>query len=239
MTASALPRGAENATSRAEYRGARAAALPLLLLSLLLGQAARPAASQSSAAPRRLLATETLGNPFISQLTRTLTRLPRGRVNARPPPTSQCTRKLIGAQYFIAGFLAAGLTYYDPRDWLSPRDFAGHGTWCAGAAAGNGPVSFGSLNSAGVVVVKSASNYGPPPFHPLSTAPSPTLALLPHCWRQVRPQAKYCKYGSLDTVWVAWRMVVCLYGGGVSNDEKQQRWHAAKAWRAYSECDAG
>ncbi|CAI7828562.1 unnamed protein product [Closterium sp. NIES-53] len=154
----------------------------------------------------------------------------------------KCTRKLIGAQYFIAGFLAAGLKYYDPNDWLSPRDVAGHGTWCAGAAAGNGPVAFGTLNSvnlgssygaapraflaaykvswystayngrvitdsdilaavdtavadgvdvlslslggmdpadtyfddlgyldahlAGVVVVKSASNYGPPPFHP-------------------------------------------------------------------------
>ncbi|CAI5514341.1 unnamed protein product [Closterium sp. Naga37s-1] len=249
----------------------------------------------------------------------------------------KCTRKLIGAQYFIAGFLAAGLTYYDPKDWLSPRDLAGHGTWCAGAAAGNGPVAFGTLNSvnlgssygaapraflaaykvswystayggraitdsdiyaavdtavadgvdvlslslggmdpsdtyfddlgyldahlAGVVVVKSASNYGPPPFHPslyraisnfspffltvgassisrrynasltlgngtviygngfgglwVPTPPSSTrLKFL------LRATAKYCKYGSLDPVWVAWRMVVCLYGGGVSNDEK-------------------
>ncbi|CAI7841044.1 unnamed protein product [Closterium sp. NIES-53] len=38
------------------------------------------------------------------------------------------TRKLIGAQYFIAGFLAEGLTYNDPKDWLSPRDANGHGT---------------------------------------------------------------------------------------------------------------
>ncbi|CAI5463594.1 unnamed protein product [Closterium sp. Yama58-4] len=89
----------------------------------------------------------------------------------------KCTRKLIGAQYFIAGFLAAGLTYYDPKDWLSPRDVAGHGTWCAEAdllrlsfppflpyppisraAAGNGPVSFGSLNS-----VFLSSSYGVTP----------------------------------------------------------------------------
>ncbi|CAI5973461.1 unnamed protein product [Closterium sp. NIES-64] len=33
-------------------------------------------------------------------------------------------------------------------DWLSPRDAAGHGTWCAGAAAGNSGVSFGQAGTA-------------------------------------------------------------------------------------------
>ncbi|CAI5942594.1 unnamed protein product [Closterium sp. NIES-64] len=505
MTASALPRGAENATSARSTAAHALRLLPLLLLSLLLGQAARPAASQSSAAPRRLLATETLGNPVyivrlkensvaaeirgdgnngngrngggnggangrngqrqkidrnsqrvkdhVSRVKAQHARVARGAgvpdsdvlysyaystnglaarlskeqkraleadpevayvqeskirkldvldspnflnlpntlwkankaakltaagegtvvgvvdtgiwpehpsfqdqaTNPYPDPPAtwtgkcqttsdfpKCTRKLIGAQYFIAGFLAAGLTYYDPRDWLSPRDLAGHGTWCAGAAAGNGPVSFGSLNSvslgssygvapraflaaykvswystkyngrvitdsdilaavdtavadgvdvlslslggmdpsdtyfddlgyldahlAGVVVVKSASNYGPPPFHPSlyrsisnfspffltvgassisrrynasltlgngtviygngfgglnmgANTPLIDAAKIPAAGYDAS-KAKYCKYGSLDTVWVAWRMVVCLYGGGVSNDEK-------------------
>ncbi|CAI5523188.1 unnamed protein product [Closterium sp. Naga37s-1] len=505
MTASALPRGAENATSARSTAAHALRLLPLLLLSLLLGQAARPAASQSSAAPRRLLATETLGNPVyivrlkensvaaeiggdgnngngrngggngganggngqrqkidrnsqrvkdhVSRVKAQHARVARGAgvpdsdvlysyaystnglaarlskeqkraleadpevayvqeskirkldvldspnflnlpntlwkankaakltaagegtvvgvvdtgiwpehpsfqdqaTNPYPDPPAtwtgkcqttsdfpKCTRKLIGAQYFIAGFLAAGLTYYGPRDWLSPRDLAGHGTWCAGAAAGNGPVSFGSLNSvslgssygvapraflaaykvswystkyngrvitdsdilagvdtavadgvdvlslslggmdpsdtyfddlgyldahlAGVVVVKSASNYGPPPFHPSlyrsisnfspffltvgassisrrynasltlgngtviygngfgglnmgANTPLIDAAKIPAAGYDAS-KAKYCKYGSLDTVWVAWRMVVCLYGGGVSNDEK-------------------
>ncbi|CAI5526748.1 unnamed protein product, partial [Closterium sp. Naga37s-1] len=331
----------------------------------------------------------------------------------------KCTRKLIGAQYFIAGFLADGLTYNDPKDWLSPRDANGHGTYapagnsrgiprdlqspgslaipppsfpfpapqqaparspsgpqqvpalcpsarptasCAAyklsqpfgslpvcppfpipsAAAGTGPVSFGSINSvglgssygvapraflamykvawysaayggqviseadvvaavdtavadgvdvlllslggmdtsetyvtdlpyldthlAGVVVVKAAGNFGPPPFHPSlyraisnfspffltvgassisrrynvsltlgngtvlygngfggasmgANTPLIDAAKIPAAGYDAST-AKYCKYGSLSTTWVAWRMVVCLYGGGVSNDEK-------------------
>ncbi|GJP35319.1 hypothetical protein CLOM_g19822 [Closterium sp. NIES-68] len=63
-------------------------------------------------------------------------------------PSSACSNKLIGARYFAAGFQSENgrpdLTY----DWLSPRDAAGHGTWCAGAAAGNFGVTLGSAGKA-------------------------------------------------------------------------------------------
>ncbi|CAI5475698.1 unnamed protein product [Closterium sp. Yama58-4] len=59
-----------------------------------------------------------------------------------------CSNKLIGARYFVSGFQSENgrpdLTY----DWLSPRDAAGHGTWCAGAAASNSGVSFGQAGTA-------------------------------------------------------------------------------------------
>ncbi|CAI5458907.1 unnamed protein product [Closterium sp. Yama58-4] len=52
---------------------------------------------------------------------------------------SRCNRKLIGARYFLKGYeaeygkLARG-------EFRSARDAGGHGTWCAGAAAGNAGV---------------------------------------------------------------------------------------------------
>ncbi|CAI5949491.1 unnamed protein product [Closterium sp. NIES-64] len=48
----------------------------------------------------------------------------------------RCNNKVIGARAFYAAFGSPSLQ----NDWLSPRDGNGHGTWCAGAAAGN-PVS--------------------------------------------------------------------------------------------------
>ncbi|CAI5537526.1 unnamed protein product [Closterium sp. Naga37s-1] len=48
----------------------------------------------------------------------------------------RCNNKVIGARAFYAAFGSPSLQ----NDWLSPRDSSGHGTWCAGAAAGN-PVS--------------------------------------------------------------------------------------------------
>ncbi|GJP29161.1 hypothetical protein CLOM_g17025 [Closterium sp. NIES-68] len=51
-----------------------------------------------------------------------------------------CNRKLIGARYFSAGFKSAYGSINLAGDWLSPRDADGHGTWCAGAAAGNSNV---------------------------------------------------------------------------------------------------
>ncbi|CAI7841042.1 unnamed protein product, partial [Closterium sp. NIES-53] len=119
---------------------------------------------------------------------------------------------------------------------------------------------------AGVVVVKAAGNFGPPPFHPSlyraisnfspffltvgassiscrynvsltlgngtvlygngfggasmgANTPLIDPAKIPAAGYDAST-AKYCKYSSLSTTWVAWRMVVCLYGGGVSNDEK-------------------
>ncbi|CAI5490098.1 unnamed protein product [Closterium sp. Naga37s-1] len=48
----------------------------------------------------------------------------------------RCNNKVIGARAIYAAFGSPSLQ----SNWLSPRDGNGHGTWCAGAAAGN-PVS--------------------------------------------------------------------------------------------------
>ena len=46
-------------------------------------------------------------------------------------PSSSCNKKLIGARFFIDGFVAAGGLLDGTRDWVSPRDNLGHGSWCA------------------------------------------------------------------------------------------------------------
>ncbi|CAI5963542.1 unnamed protein product, partial [Closterium sp. NIES-65] len=48
-----------------------------------------------------------------------------------------CTNKLIGAQVFNAGFRQRFRAESNVVDYSSARDSNGHGTWCAGAAAGN------------------------------------------------------------------------------------------------------
>ncbi|CAI5488395.1 unnamed protein product [Closterium sp. Naga37s-1] len=48
-----------------------------------------------------------------------------------------CTNKLIGAQVFNAGFRQRFKAESTVVDYSSARDSNGHGTWCAGAAAGN------------------------------------------------------------------------------------------------------
>ncbi|CAI7830744.1 unnamed protein product, partial [Closterium sp. NIES-54] len=48
-----------------------------------------------------------------------------------------CTNKLIGAQVFNAGFRQRFKAESTTVDYSSARDSNGHGTWCAGAAAGN------------------------------------------------------------------------------------------------------
>ncbi|CAI6012556.1 unnamed protein product [Closterium sp. NIES-65] len=45
--------------------------------------------------------------------------------------------KVIGTKAFYAGFQQSSGKPVLTNDWLSPRDADGHGTWCAGAAAGN------------------------------------------------------------------------------------------------------
>ena len=55
-------------------------------------------------------------------------------------PASACNSKLIGAKFFAKGAMATGPLDL-AADWLSPRDAAGHGTWCAGASAGAANVS--------------------------------------------------------------------------------------------------
>jgi hypothetical protein len=46
-----------------------------------------------------------------------------------------CNQKLIGAQYFVQGRLAV-LTVPD-YEYLSPRDYGGHGTHTSSTAGGN------------------------------------------------------------------------------------------------------
>jgi len=48
---------------------------------------------------------------------------------------SDCNQKLIGAQYFVAGH--GGPDSIIPEEYLSPRDFDGHGSHTASTAAGN------------------------------------------------------------------------------------------------------
>ncbi|CAI5975608.1 unnamed protein product, partial [Closterium sp. NIES-65] len=59
------------------------------------------------------------------------------------PTTSDfaCNNKIIGGGIFRAGFESeyGGQGPHDD-EWASPRDSDGHGTWCAGAAAGNSGV---------------------------------------------------------------------------------------------------
>ncbi len=67
---------------------------------------------------------------------------------------SNCSQKIIGAQYFNAGWGGnAGIDEQLPWEYNSPRDFGGHGTHTASTAGGNanvpatGPaVSFGSIS---------------------------------------------------------------------------------------------
>ncbi|CAI5498180.1 unnamed protein product [Closterium sp. Naga37s-1] len=49
----------------------------------------------------------------------------------------RCNNKVIGAKAFYSGFQQSSGKPVLTKDWLSPRDADGHGTWCAGAAAGN------------------------------------------------------------------------------------------------------
>ncbi|WP_280154222.1 S8 family serine peptidase [Piscinibacter sp. XHJ-5] len=51
-------------------------------------------------------------------------------------PATMCNNKLIGAQFFNAGFLAFGKPLW-PTDYIGPRDMDGHGTHTASTAGGN------------------------------------------------------------------------------------------------------
>ncbi|CAI5527310.1 unnamed protein product [Closterium sp. Naga37s-1] len=63
-----------------------------------------------------------------------------------------CSKKIIGARYFAEGLVASGGSVDPSTEYLSPRDASDHGTWCAGAAAGNpvkvsgGGVQFGTAS---------------------------------------------------------------------------------------------
>ncbi|KAL1213019.1 Subtilisin-like protease SBT3.3 [Cardamine amara subsp. amara] len=53
--------------------------------------------------------------------------------------STNCNKKLIGAKYFIKGFLAAnkGFNFTKSPDYISARDFNGHGTHVASIAGGS------------------------------------------------------------------------------------------------------
>ncbi|CAI5508036.1 unnamed protein product, partial [Closterium sp. Naga37s-1] len=73
------------------------------------------------------------------------------------PTTSDfaCNKKIIGGGVFHAGFKSRysdGLNL--TLNWLSPRDSDGHGTWCAGAAAGNSGVSLPGWGTVSGVAAK-------------------------------------------------------------------------------------
>ncbi|CAI5963517.1 unnamed protein product [Closterium sp. NIES-65] len=53
-------------------------------------------------------------------------------------PATACSGKLVGGGSFRAALEAGGTRIDWTREYASPRDAVGHGTWCAGAAAGNG-----------------------------------------------------------------------------------------------------
>jgi subtilisin family serine protease len=53
---------------------------------------------------------------------------------------SHCNQKLIGAQYFVEGRLASS-TPIPPYEYLSPRDYSGHGTHTASTAGGNAGIA--------------------------------------------------------------------------------------------------
>ncbi|CAI5502594.1 unnamed protein product [Closterium sp. Naga37s-1] len=59
-------------------------------------------------------------------------------VRTRDFPASRCTRKLVGARFFSRAYEAQGGVVDTQYDFRSPRDADGHGTWCAGTAAGTG-----------------------------------------------------------------------------------------------------
>ena len=48
-----------------------------------------------------------------------------------------CNKKLIGARFYYKGFLAQDSNASEEGEYLSPRDFSGHGTHTASTAVGN------------------------------------------------------------------------------------------------------
>lgn len=64
-------------------------------------------------------------------------------------PASSCNQKLIGARYFNAGWGGnAGVAAQLPWEFLSARDFGGHGTHTASTAGGNAGVAATGLTAA-------------------------------------------------------------------------------------------
>ncbi|CAI7807091.1 unnamed protein product, partial [Closterium sp. NIES-54] len=71
----------------------------------------------------------------------------------------KCNNKLIGARGFYKGFKEDTGGPDLSNDWLSPRDSYGHGTWCAGAAAGNKEVPMAGGRASGMAPAARVAAY--------------------------------------------------------------------------------
>ncbi|CAI7883637.1 unnamed protein product [Closterium sp. NIES-54] len=71
----------------------------------------------------------------------------------------KCNNKLVGARAFYKGFKADNGGPDLSNDWLSPRDSYGHGTWCAGAAAGNKDVPMAGGKASGMAPAARVAMY--------------------------------------------------------------------------------
>ena len=90
-----------------------------------------------------------------------------------------CNKKLIGARYFLDGFLAGEAfdTLAVPGEFESPRDSDGHGTHTATTAAGRETV---------------ASLFGKPLTKVSGMAPQAHLAIYKACWTAINPDFTGC-----------------------------------------------
>ena len=94
---------------------------------------------------------------------------------------SDCNKKLIGARYFLDGFLAGEPfdTLAVPGEFESPRDSDGHGTLTASTAAGRETM---------------ASLFGTPLTRISGMAPQAHLAIYKACWTAINPDFSGCYF---------------------------------------------
>lgn len=93
-----------------------------------------------------------------------------------------CGNKLIGARFYVSGFLAGGATL-SPMEYVSPRDGSGHGSHTSSTAVGNSAAP-ALLNG-----VKTALISG--------MAPRARLAVYKACWQATDPRRHGCSNADL------------------------------------------
>jgi hypothetical protein len=98
---------------------------------------------------------------------------------------SDCNQKLIGAQYFVAGH--GGPDSIIPEEFLSPRDFDGHGSHTASTAAGNNDTQVTGPNLPAALLGKASG-----------MAPRARVAAYKACWE--KPDHSQVDCFSSDTV---------------------------------------
>src|SRR3954454_18738413 len=98
---------------------------------------------------------------------------------------SDCNQKLIGAQYFVAGH--GGPDSIIPEEFLSPRDFDGHGSHTASTAAGNNNVQVTGPGLPAALLGKASG-----------MAPRARIAAYKACWE--KPDHSQVDCFSSDTV---------------------------------------